>query len=69
MNKTYSLGPRVNTALMSQLRNASPTLTDEQETDALFAKLELVELLAGIRTLGQCPGLKAMARHIQEYKP
>jgi hypothetical protein len=68
MSKTISLGPRIEAPLMTQLRNATPQLTPEQETDAVFAKLELVELLAGIRTLGQCPGLKAMAEHIRKHE-
>lgn len=55
-------------ALAQAIRNAKPQLTTEQETAAVFAKLELVELQAGIRTLGQCPGLKAMAQAIAEYE-
>lgn len=34
--------------------------------DIAFARLELLELDHGRRTLTQCPGLKAMAAHIRE---
>lgn len=36
------------------------------EIDIAFAKLELLELRCGRRTLTQCPGLKAIGRRIRE---
>jgi hypothetical protein len=48
--------------------NDQKPLTAEQQIAASFAKVELLELLAGRRTLGQCPGLKAMGRHIEQHE-
>lgn len=36
------------------------------KVDLAFARLELLELEHGKRTLTQCPGLKAMAGHIRD---
>ncbi len=49
-------------------RSVREAQSEDLKTALVFAKLELLEVQAGIRGLTQCPGLDQLAKMIKEAK-